>query len=81
VQLEIWVKDSQRQRTQIYSLGKLPQEVRLIRGWSGHPFLTLQELDNTFQACCIDRLSLARRVGYQPAGAQLHWESYIHQVE
>jgi D-amino peptidase len=29
---------------------RLPQEVRFIRGWSGHPFLTLQELDKTFQA-------------------------------
>ena len=32
---------------------RLPQEVRLIRGWSEHPFLTLQELDNTFQAVAL----------------------------
>lgn len=31
----------------------LPREARLIRGWSGHPLLMLQELDATFDAICL----------------------------
>jgi D-amino peptidase len=49
---EIWVKDSHDSARNMLP-GRLPQEVRLIRGWSGHPFLTLQELDNTFQAVAL----------------------------
>jgi D-amino peptidase len=29
---------------------KLPREVRLVRGWSGHPFSMVQYLDETFHA-------------------------------
>jgi len=28
----------------------LPRQVRLVRGWSGHPFAMVQELDDTFAA-------------------------------
>jgi D-amino peptidase len=49
---EIWVKDSHDSARNLIP-GRLPQEVRLIRGWSGHPFLTLQELDNTFSAVAL----------------------------
>lgn len=49
---EIWVKDSHDSARNLMPC-RLPQEVRLIRGWSGHPFLTLQELDNTFQAVAL----------------------------
>jgi D-amino peptidase len=49
---EIWVKDSHDSARNMMPC-KLPQEARLIRGWSGHPFLTLQELDNTFQAVAL----------------------------
>jgi len=49
---EIWVKDSHDSARNIMPC-RLPQEVRLIRGWSGHPFMMLQELDNTFQAVAL----------------------------
>jgi D-amino peptidase len=49
---EIWVKDSHDSARNIIP-SKLPQEVRLIRGWSGHPFKTLQELDDTFRAVVL----------------------------
>jgi D-amino peptidase len=49
---EIWVKDSHDSARNMMP-SRLPQEVRFIRGWSGHPFLTLQELDNTFQAVAL----------------------------
>jgi D-amino peptidase len=50
--VEIWVKDSHDSARNLLA-DRLPQEARLIRGWSGHPFLTLQELDKTFQAVAL----------------------------
>lgn len=32
---------------------ELPRPARLIRGWSGHPLLMLQELDASFDAVCL----------------------------
>jgi len=49
---EIWVKDSHDSARNMMPC-RLPQEARLIRGWSGHPFLTLQELDKTFSAVAL----------------------------
>jgi D-amino peptidase len=49
---EIWVKDSHDTGRNLIA-SKLPQEARLIRGWSGHPFQTLQELDDSFQAVVL----------------------------
>jgi D-amino peptidase len=46
---EIWVKDAHDTGRNIIA-SKLPQEVRLVRGWSGHPFSMVQELDETFHA-------------------------------
>jgi D-amino peptidase len=49
---EIWVKDAHDTGRNIIA-SRLPQAARLIRGWSGHPFLMLQELDDTFQAVLL----------------------------
>jgi D-amino peptidase len=49
---EIWVKDAHDSGRNIIA-SKLPQEARLIRGWSGHPFMMVQELDDTFQAVVL----------------------------
>lgn len=49
---EIWVKDAHNAARNIIA-SKLPQTARLIRGWSGHPFMMLQELDDTFQAVLL----------------------------
>ena len=46
---EIWVKDAHDTGRNIIA-SKLPQEVRLIRGWSDHPLMMVQELDDTFDA-------------------------------
>ncbi len=45
---EIWVKDAHATARNIIA-SKLPREVRLVRGWSGHPFSMVQGLDETFQ--------------------------------
>ena len=44
---EILVKDAHDTARNILA-AKLPQEVRLVRGWSGHPLTMMQELDETF---------------------------------
>ncbi|MDY7040614.1 MAG: M55 family metallopeptidase [Chloroflexota bacterium] len=46
---EIWVKDAHDTGRNIVA-SELPEEVRLVRGWSGHPFSMVQELDETFHA-------------------------------
>jgi D-amino peptidase len=49
---EIWVKDAHDSGRNLIA-DRLPREVRLIRGWSGHPFGMLQEMDETFQAVIL----------------------------
>ena len=46
---EIWVKDAHYSGRNILS-EQLPNNVKLIRGWSGHPYSMVQELDSTFDA-------------------------------
>lgn len=46
---EIWVKDAHATARNLIA-SKLPRETRLIRGWSGHPFSMVQELDKSFHA-------------------------------
>jgi len=49
---EIWVKDSHDTARNLIA-ARLPQEARLIRGWSGHPFQTLTQIDKTFHATLL----------------------------
>ena len=44
---EIFVKDAHDTGRNIIT-SRLPEEAIMIRGWSGHPFCMLQELDETF---------------------------------
>ena len=46
---EIWVKDAHYSGRNLLS-EQLPKEVKLIRGWSGHPYSMVQELDGSFTA-------------------------------
>lgn len=46
---EIWIKDAHGSGRNI-DPSKLPENVKLIRGWSGHPYMMVQELDETFDA-------------------------------
>jgi len=49
---EIWVKDAHATGRNI--IGEhLPKEARLIRGWSGHPYGMLQEIDDSFDAAAL----------------------------
>lgn len=49
---EIWIKDSHDTGRNLLA-SKLPKEARLIRGWSGHPSMMLQEMDGSFQAVLL----------------------------
>jgi D-amino peptidase len=58
---EIWVKDAHDSARNIIA-ERLPQEARLVRGWSGHPYMMIQGLDASFQALMM--------IGYHsPAGS------------
>ena len=46
---EIWVKDAHGTGRNILA-ERLPEPARLIRGWSGHPYGMVQELDQSFDA-------------------------------
>ena len=49
---EIWVKDAHDSARNLIA-SRLPKEVKLIRGWSGHPFIMVQELDHSFDAALL----------------------------
>ncbi len=46
---EIWIKDAHDTGRNLIA-SKLPREARLIRGWTGHPLMMVQELDTGFAA-------------------------------
>jgi len=46
---EIWIKDAHDTGRNIIA-DELPQNVKLVRGWSEHPYLMVQELDKSFDA-------------------------------
>ncbi|MCD5410789.1 MAG: M55 family metallopeptidase [Clostridiales bacterium] len=49
---EIWVNDAHDTGRNIdHSL--LPKNTRIIRGWSGHPYSMMQEIDNSFDASIL----------------------------
>lgn len=55
---EVWVKDAHATGRNLIA-EELPRQVRLIRGWSGHPLSMVQELDESFAAVLM--------VGYHAA--------------
>ena len=46
---EVWVQDAHGSTINVIA-SRLPEETRLVRGWSGHPFFMVQELDESFAA-------------------------------
>lgn len=62
---EIWVKDAHDSARNILA-AKLPKEARLIRGWSGHPLIMMQELDNSFQAAMLIGYHSRAQAGTSP---------------
>ena len=65
---EIWVKDAHDTARNLIPAG-LPKMVRLVRGWSGHPFLMMDRLDETFSAAMM--IGYHSRVG-SPANPLSH---------
>jgi D-amino peptidase len=60
---EIWIKDAHGSGRNLIS-EDLPRQVRLIRGWSGHPYGMMQEIDHSFQAAgMVGYHSLAGEAG------------------
>src|SRR5688572_16718475 len=62
---ELWIKDAHwtGRNLEPAHLPRPPQAaVRLIRGWSGHPFSMVQELDDTFDAVMM--------IGYHAAASK-----------
>jgi len=57
---EIWIKDAHDTGRNIIA-SILPKEAKLIRGWSEHPFLMVQELDKSFDALMM--------IGYHSFGS------------
>jgi len=49
---DIWIKDAHGTGRNI-DAGVLPESTRLIRGSSGHPFIMMQELDESFDAVLL----------------------------
>lgn len=49
---EIWIKDAHGSARNINILD-LPENVKITRGWSRHPFLMMQELDSSFDAAMM----------------------------
>ena len=46
---EIWVKDAHSRGTNI-DVSMLPEEVTIVRGWDGHPYMMVQGIDSSFDA-------------------------------
>jgi D-amino peptidase len=49
---EIWIKDAHDSARNI-DFSEFPINIKYIRGWSGHPYLMMQEIDNTFDAAIL----------------------------
>jgi len=57
---EIWIKDAHDTGRNIIA-AELPQIIKLVRGWSEHPLLMVQELDKSFDALMM--------IGYHSSGS------------
>lgn len=60
---EIWVKDAHASARNLIA-ARLPEQVRLVRGWSGHPFCMMDCLDESFQAAFM--------IGYHSRAGSTH---------
>ncbi|MBT8347303.1 MAG: M55 family metallopeptidase [Desulfofustis sp.] len=56
---EIWIRDGHDSAKNIIG-SELPENTRLIRGWSHHPYMMMQELDSSFTAAIM--------IGYHARG-------------
>ncbi len=49
---DIWIKDAHDSARNM-DPSAMPMEATLVRGWSGHPFMMMQEIDETFDAAIM----------------------------
>lgn len=49
---EIWVKDAHSRGTNL-DVSMLPEEVTVVRGWEGHPYMMVQGIDSSFDAAAF----------------------------
>jgi D-amino peptidase len=62
---EVWIKDAHGSGRNLIA-DRLPEQIRLIRGWSGHPYSMVQELDSTFEALVFVGYHSAATAGGNP---------------
>ena len=72
---EIWVKDAHWTGRNIIA-SKLPQEVKLVRGWSSHPALMMQEIDDSFHAVVLVGYHSGAGRGTNPLAHSFNPECY-----
>jgi D-amino peptidase len=49
---EVWIQDAHDSARNILA-AKLPRQTRLLRGWSGHPYLMMSGIDSSFSAAAM----------------------------
>jgi len=70
---EVLVKDAHGSGRNIMA-AQLPRGARLIRGWSGHPQLMMQELDSTFDAVMMIGYHSPASSHGSPLGHSFSWD-------
>lgn len=60
---EVWVKDAHDSARNLLA-AELPVETRLLRGWSGHPYMMVDGLDSSFDALLM--------IGYHSRAGSIH---------
>ncbi len=74
---EIVVKDAHWTARNIMA-ERLPEQVRLIRGWSGHPWAMIQDLDDSFDALIMTGYHSGAGTGGQPLAHTM--TGFAHQI-
>lgn len=74
---EIVVKDAHWTARNILA-ERLPEQVRLIRGWSGHPWAMIQDLDDSFDALIMTGYHSGAGTGGQPLAHTM--TDFAHQI-
>jgi len=74
---EIVVKDAHWTGRNIIA-ERLPHRVRLIRGWSGHPFSMIQDIDDSFDALLLTGYHSGAGTGGQPLAHTM--TGFAHQI-
>ena len=58
---EVWIKDAHATARNLLP-DLLPENIRLIRNWSGHPYQMMEKLDDSFAGCAM--------IGYHSAAGK-----------